>query len=350
MTSRFVPGYRAVAIACLAAALLLPGSAPAQTFAVKIGTIAPEGSPWHEILLDMGQKWRTASGGKVTIRIYAGTQGDEPEMIRKMRIGQLHAAAVTSVGLDTITPEMSALSIPLLFNTYDEVDYVRDRISPRLTKALEDKGFYALNFGDAGWIRFFTKRPATNIDELRAMKLFTWAGTPATEEMYKDAGFRPVPLAPTDILSALQTGLIEAFPAPAAGALSYQWFGLAKNMTDIKFAPIVGATIITKDAWDRIAKIDPALPAVLMKEAQAAGERLKDTIRKLDDEAIDAMVKRGLTVVKVSPEAEREWRQSAEKFYGRIRGEFIQPADFDEVMALVKEYRARKSTGSAAIR
>jgi TRAP-type C4-dicarboxylate transport system substrate-binding protein len=329
-------------------ALLALAAAPAAGagLAVKVGSVAPEGSPWHEVLLEMGAQWRQQSGGAITLRIFpGGVQGDEPEMVRKMRIGQLHCAAVTSTGLETIAPELGALSIPLLFHDYDELDYVRQRIAPRLQRALEDKGFILLTWGEGGWVRFFTTKPAVTIDQVRPMKLFTWAGKAETEELYTAAGFRPVPLALTDILPGLQTGVIEAFPAPPTAALAFQWFGLAKNMIDLKFAPIVGATIMTKAAWDRI---DPALQPILLQEAQAAGDKLKAKIRGLEDQAIAAMQKRGLKVMQVPPEAEREWRRSAEQFYSRIRGELIQPRDFDEVVGLVQEYRRSRGVDQAA--
>jgi len=329
-------------VAALVALVALAPPAAAQVTNIRVGTIAAEGTPWHQILQEMGQAWQKVSGGKVRITIYAGTLGDESDMIRRMRSNSLQCAAVTSVGLETIAKELSALSIPLLFKTYDELDFVRDRLTPRHEKALEDKGFIVLNWGDAGWVRFFSVKPAPTLNDLRQMKLFTWAGSPQAEEMYKDAGFRPVPLAPTDILQSLQTRVIEAFPAPAIGALGYQWFGLAKNMLDLKFAPIVGATIITKASWD---KFDAPLREALMKEARGAGARLKDEIRKIEDTAVVEMQKRGLKVVTMTPEAEREWQETAEKFYGRVRGEIVQPREFDEVMALVKEYRATRGKG-----
>ena len=127
----------------LAAAVLaaFAFAAPAAAQQLKVGTVAPEGSPWHDMLLDLNARWKTVSGGKISLRIYpSGTQGDEPDMIRKMRIGQLHAAALTSVGMEAIATEMNALSIPFLFESWEEVDYVRDRLGPRLKKSLEDKG------------------------------------------------------------------------------------------------------------------------------------------------------------------------------------------------------------------
>jgi TRAP-type C4-dicarboxylate transport system substrate-binding protein len=340
-------------LACAAAlglAVTLAGRALAQTpspgepLQIRVGTLAPAGTPWHEALQDIGDAWMQASGGRITFTIYPGTRGEEADMIRGMRGGQLQMGAFTTVGLETITKEMSALWIPLLFQTYDELDYVRSKIDPRLEKALGDKGFVVLNWGDAGWIKYFAKKPIPNLMALQQLKLWVWSGSSASEEMYKDAGFKIEPASPLDILLDLQRNKIEAFPAPATLALANQWFGQARNMMDIKFAPVVGATIIKKDAWERF---DPALRPTLLALARETGARYTPRIRALETEAIDAMVKRGLQIQKLTPQAEQEWQQTVEKFYPKIRGTIV-PADlFDEVRRLVLEYRAQKQAEAA---
>ena len=324
----------AAAAACL---LTMGGSASAQV--IRIATIAPEGTPWHDMLLDLNARWKKVSNGAVSLRIYPNAvQGDEPDYIRKIRIGQLQAAALTSVGMETIAAEASALSIPFLFDSWEELDYVRDRIGPRLKKALEDKGFVVLNFGDAGWVHFFTVKPAPRPADLKKLKLFTWGNNPATEEMYKGAGFDVVPLAATEILPALQTGKIQAFPAPPIIAGASQWFGLAKNMTDVKFAAVVGGTIIHKPTWD---KIDPALREKLLKEAEDVATLYRPKIRNMEAQAVAEMKKRGLNVVAVPPDALKEWKQAGENVYPKLRGQYVRAQDFDEVVALVKEFRAK---------
>lgn len=321
------------------AGVLAATSAAAQTTTLKLGSIVPLDSKWHEILLDMAQRWRIVSGGKIETKVYVGTLGDEGDLVTKMGLKQLQMAAVTSIGLEKITKDCAALSIPMLFESDEELDYVRARMEPKLEKALLAKGYVVLNWGDGGWVRFFTVRPVKTIAEVKKLKLFTWAGSPETEELYKDAGFNPVPLTPNDILQSLVSGKIEAFPAPPIGALGFQWFGAARNMIDLKFGPLIGATIITRAAWEQI---DPNLRPVLMKEARAAGERLKKEIRAIDGQAIAEMKKHKLVVYTPTPAEVAEWKQTAEKFYPRIRGDIVQPADFDEVRRLVAEYRAGK--------
>jgi TRAP-type C4-dicarboxylate transport system substrate-binding protein len=333
--------FAGFAALCLAIAVTVPAVAqtpPAKP--IKVGTLAPEGTPWYDVIQEIGAKWKKASGGQISFTIFGGgVLGTEATMIRNMRTNQLQMGAFTTVGLETITKEMSALWIPLLFQNYDELDYVRSKLDARMEKALGDKGFVVLNWGDAGWVKYFAKKPIPTLKALQEQKLFVWAGDSQSEEMYKDAGFKIVPLPETEILMNLQRNMIEAIPAPATLALANQWFGLARNMMDIKFAPVVGATIITKAAWDAV---DPSLRPTLLTLARETGAKFTPKIRALETDAIDAMVKRGLQIQKLTPQAEQEWQQMAEKFYPKIRGTIV-PADlFDEVRRLVLEYRAQK--------
>jgi TRAP-type C4-dicarboxylate transport system substrate-binding protein len=339
----------AVAAAAAAGFVTLQGRTP-QTSQVniKVATLAPQGTPWYQIIQDMGEKWRKASGGKIALSIYpGGTLGDEAAMINAMRRGGptqgIKVAAVTTIGLETIARECSALSIPLLFQSNEELDYVMDHIRPRLEKAIEDKGFVVLNWGDAGWVRIFTKKPAPTIGDLKQMTIFTSTGDPRTKALYEEAGFKAKQTPVSEVLTQLTTGALEAVPAPPLFAYANQWFGVARNMIDIRFGVLVGATIIRKDTWDLF---EPSLRETLLKDAHAAGDRLKADIRKMDDDAIESMKKNArspLNVIKLTPQAQKEWQETAEKFYAKIRGTIVEPAEFDEVMSLVKEFRAQKA-------
>ena len=305
---------------------------------VKMGTLAPEGSPWHQALQVMGERWRKISGGQVKLVIYpGGVLGDEPDMVNKMRIGQLHSAGLSGAGLSGIEPGVMALQIPMMFDSYEELDYVRERVAPRLEKLIEAHGYLVLNWGDVGWVHFFTTRPATRLDDMRKMKLFTWAGGDnETIELWKANGFRAVPLAATDILTGLQTGLIDAVPNAPLFALLDQSFGIARNMIDVKWAPLVGATVITRRMWD-------SLPAAqrgdMLNAAREAGVSMRGGIRKMGDEAIVTMQKRRLQVIRVDAATVQEWRREAEGVYPKVRGGMVPVELFDEVRKLRDEYR-----------
>jgi TRAP-type C4-dicarboxylate transport system substrate-binding protein len=326
------------ALAVLGAAVLSPSDAPAQV--LKLATLAPEGSPWHDIIVDIGESWKAASGGRITLRIYAGgVAGDDPDMIRKMRIGQLQAAVLTGTGLSQITPEIQALQMPMMLASYEELDYVRDRLAPKLEALTEAHGFKILSWGDAGWVHCFAPQPVIRPADLKPLKIFTWEGDPTYAEVIRRMGFQPVPLAVTDIYTGLQSGLISAVPTTPIAALSFQWFGLANHMTDFKWAPLVGAMVITTAAWRTL---PDDLKPTLVRAAQETAARAHGKIRPLEDEAIAAMKTHGLVVDPVPPEALKEWEATGRGSYPYLVGKVVPAAMVAEVQRLRDEYRAKK--------
>lgn len=302
---------------------------------LKLGTLAPEGSAWDNIMEDMGQQWKAAG---VKLQIYpGGVLGDEPDMVSKMRIGQIQAGVFTVVGLAQIDKGVQALSVPMMYKSYAESDYVRKKMQPVLEKRLLAKGFKVLNWGEAGWVCFFGKDPILTPDDLRKAKFFVWGDDTDTMNIWKSAGFSPIPLSATDILPNLQTGLINAFDTTPISALSFQWFALAKNMTNMRWAPLVGATVITTKAWDKIPLA--ARPAV-MKAAEEAGVRFKDEIRKGDEKAVDTMKEHGLVVHEITPEQYDQWEKLFTSVYPQISGTVIPKDMMDMAMQYRDEYRA----------
>ncbi|MBI5497845.1 MAG: TRAP transporter substrate-binding protein DctP [Deltaproteobacteria bacterium] len=316
-------------------ALLVGGAAPVL---VKLGTVAPDGSPWQQLLREMDQEWQRISGGAVTLRVYpGGVLGDETDLVKKLRIGQLHAVALSGAGMEHLEPAVTCLQLPLIFDTYEELDHVRDRLAPMLEQSMAAKGYVVLNWSDAGWVMFFLKTPAARPADIRKMKLFTSASDSRTLELYKAAGFRPVPLSVTDMQSALQTGMIDAFDVPPLLALLNQWFPSAPNMVDVKWAPLVGATVIGKKTWERIpAELRPALA----RSAAELGVRYRARIRQMSDEAVTAMEKRGMRIIHTTEEDRAAWRTEAENAWPKLRGSVCPEAMFDEVVRLRGEYRA----------
>jgi TRAP-type C4-dicarboxylate transport system substrate-binding protein len=320
------------------------GVNPAYSQVIKLGTVAPEGSPWHDTLQEVAQQWKDLSNGKVTVRIYAGgVAGDERDMLRKIRIGQLHATALTSLTLMDMIPDIEALTFPLFIRTDGELDYVMEKLAPEFEARLEKKGFKVLTWSTAGWARFFTKKPVTRPDDMKKRRLFLWGSDTAYMELLKRSGFNPVPLAITDLLPSLQTGLVDAFGAPPAAALSFQWFALAPHMTDLPWQPLPGTTVLAMKQWN---KIPPDLRPALEEAARKAGSRLQKRIRQLEEEAIVAMKDHGLAVHTVSPEAEKEWEALIrEKGFPFFVGSRFSEAMFHSVKGLLDEYRSRGPFG-----
>lgn len=304
---------------------------------IRLGAVVPKGSLWDESLQYVRQEWRRISGGTVQVTIYSGgVLGDEPEMVRQIRQGRIQAVGLSSVGLSRIDNGVSCLQVPMMFRSYDELDYVRDRIAPTLERRIEAKGFKVLNWADGGWVHTFTKKPARTPDEVRRMKLFTSAGDPETERLYKDFGFQVVPLSLTDMATSLQTGMIEAFSTVPLFAELQESYKLAPYMIDVLWMPLVGGTVISQKTWEQIpATYRPAM----IEAAHSAGTRLRSDIRAMGDEAVRAMTTRGLQVIAVDAATRELWQSSAERAYPQLRGSYC-PADlFDEVVRLRDGFR-----------
>ena len=223
-----------------------------ETRIIKLASLIPSGSFWDRALKSMGADWRERTAGRVQLRIYpGGVAGDDSDVLRKMRIGQLQAATVTVSGLSDIDPAFALFEIPMFFDSYDELFHVLEVIGPELEASLEGKGFVLLHWVHAGWIYFFTTEPADSFEELLSFELLQWAGDVRMEALWRKHGFRPVPLTGTDIMMGLQTGMFKTLPATPVAALSLQWFRSAPNMLDLGLAALLGATLVDRRAFGR---------------------------------------------------------------------------------------------------
>jgi TRAP-type C4-dicarboxylate transport system substrate-binding protein len=312
--------------------------ATADEVVIKIGTLAPTGSTWHTLLKEMGQKWKEASGGKVTVRIYpGGVVGNEGDMVKKMRIGQLQAAALTTIGLHDVSPEPQALDVPMMIDSYATLDYVREHIGPKLEKLLEQKGYVVLSWSEVGYVRFFSTKRYNTLAELQAGgKVFCWEGDPASAEAWRAGGFHPVVMSSTDIATSLQTGLIDTVSMAPLYAFTTRYFERAKYMIDTPWSILTGAMIVKKDVWERV----PAdVSAKLLEIAHDYAKRIGAEVRRMDEEALVSMKTQGLQVVHGDPAG---MMKAARASWSVIRGKVV-PADiFDEVKRLVDEAHAKK--------
>ena len=333
MKVRIIAGFAALVLVC--------GASVASAQTIKLGTLAPKGSPWYDILQDMAADWTEISGGKVKVRIYpGGSIGDENDMLRKMVIGQLQGAILTSEGLGRIVPELRVLQLPMWYRSDEELDYVRDGLKSDIEALFEQRGFKVLNWGDIGWIRLFARNPVSTPADLEPMKLFCWAGDQTICDAWVMQGFNPVPLAMTDIFSGLQSGMIDAvFTAPVP-ALSYQWFGLAANMTDVKVVKMIGATIVTLKAWE---KIPAEARAGILQSADRAGRLSEERIRGFEDESIRVMREHGLTVQTLTPEGYEIWEVRMRDSYPTLLDGHVPPELVARARRLRDEYRGRSA-------
>ncbi|HWE30931.1 MAG TPA: TRAP transporter substrate-binding protein DctP [Polyangia bacterium] len=321
-------------------ALLCSVAAPARAdVIIKLGTLAPNGSTWHTLLKEMGQKWEQASGGKVKLRIYpGGVLGNEGDMVKKMRIGQLQAAALTTIGLHDIDADAQAIDVPMMIDSWTTLDYVMDRMAPKLERIIEGKGYVVLGWSEVGFVRFFSTKKYASLPEMQNAKMFCWEGDPASAEAWRAGGFHPVVMSSTDIVPGLQTGLIDTVALAPLYAYSSRMFEKAKYMLDLPWAVLTGGTVVRKDEWDKVpADIKPKLIEI----SREYSKKVALEVRRMDAEALENMAKQGLVVVKPTDPA--DFAKAAQKAYSVVRGKVVPAETFDEVRKLVEEAKAQSA-------
>jgi TRAP-type C4-dicarboxylate transport system substrate-binding protein len=333
----------------LAALALLALAAPARADdrkPVRLATLAPKGSSLHKLLLAMGERLRAAPEGGVKLVVYAdGTMGGESEMVRKMRIKQLQAGLLTASGLEQIDESINALqNLPLVFRDLGEVAAVRERLAPLLKQRFEAKGFVLLFLGDIGFVRYFSKQPIRVPEDLKKARLFTMPGNVRQVDLMKSLGLNPQPLEPTDILPALQTGLIDCVPTIPLLAQIDQFYKPAPYMLDLEWAPLVGGCVILKETFD-------ALPATtrsaILEIGRDTGEQVVARNRIESDESVAAMKSGGLTVITPTQKEVQAWRDFVQPVYPKLRGTQVQADLYDIVMETLRARREQKATKDA---
>lgn len=333
---------RAMPILLFLAALLAPSAAFAQSSVIKLATLVPEGSVWDKALRDMGAQWTTGTQGRVTLRIYpGGVAGDEPDVVRKMRLGQLQASAVTTAGLASIDPAFHIFNIPMFFSSYPELYATLDVLEPVLKKRLEEKGFVLLMWGHGGWVYFFTKHAVADAAALRKTKLFVWAGDEQMVQQWKTLGFQPVPLAATDMMTGLQTNMIDAYPATPLLGLTLQWYRQTPNLMGLGLAPLVGGLVVTKSAWAKVSEKDRAK---ILEVCARVEKRLEVEVPRQDTTAVTEMQKRGLKVNAVGAADVAGFTGIADQFAAGIPGSRV-PAD---ILAAARRARDEHRKRAAA--
>ncbi len=324
-------------------ALALSQVLVAQSSAIKLATVVPDGSVWDKSLKQMGVDWKTATGDRVALTVFSGgSQGDESTVLRKIRLNALQGASLTVVGLSAIDWSFNVFNIPFFFQSYDELNAVIEKLTPTLRQRVEQKGFVLVHWGHGGWLQVFSKQPVTTVADLKRMKLYTSAGDDTMTQWYKANGFQPRAMAMTDVLTGLTTGMIDALPTTPLASMSFQWYKQTPYMLDLGISPIVGATVISKRTWDRIS---PADRAKLSEISLKVEKQLQADVPKGDGLATIVMQNQGLKVTKGTGP---EWQQMANALGATMRGKMVPPDIYDLALKERDAFRARKAAAPAA--
>ena len=319
---------------------LLVGSMTSLAAPLRLATLAPKDTSFDKTLRKMGQTWKKETNGKVSLIVYAGgSQGSESELIKKMRINRLHAALLTGIGLSDIDDGVAVFQkVPLLYRSFEELEYVMGKLTPVLEKRILDQGFVVLTWIDSGWVRIFSKNPLLTPDDMRQSKLFTWSGDPQQTDLLKKMGFRPIAIESTEIVSSLTTGLVDTVPMPPFYALASQTYSTAPYMLDFNYAPIIGAIVVSKRMWERFSEEERA---AMKAAAQEAGREMTVSGRQESEESISVMTGNfGLKSNQLDDSLRDQWQSVSTEAYGHIRDNTVPGEIWDQAIEHLEEYRA----------
>lgn len=288
--------------ALLALAALLPGAASAQEHVIKFATLAPEGSTWMNVMKEYDAAVRKESGGRLGFRIYpSGVQGDEKDVLRKIKLGQLHAAGITGNGLTSIAPAARILDSPFLFRNREEVDFATATFGPEIEASMEEAGFVNLGWAEVGWVYIFTAAPVRTRADLARAKMWMWEGDPVAEASFRALGISPIPLTITDVLTSLQTNLIDGVYTSPLAAIALQWFTRVKHLFDLPLANATGAVVLSKKKFE---SLPPDLREILRRNGRSFMRRLTELSRKDNEAALETLRKNGIVFTPPASEAE----------------------------------------------
>ena len=320
----------------LAAACLLVGGSGAPhaeaegKTVIRYATIAPGGSSFGKILKAWGRTLSKETEGRVELRYYSGgSQGDERDFIRKMRVGQMDAAGLTTIGLGIIVRPVLVLAAPGIIETYEQLDGVREKMDERFAKMFEDAGFVLLNWSDAGGGRIMSTKPIVRPADLKASRPWAWKDDPIFAEFLKVVGANAVRLGVPEVYAALQTKMVDVVPVSPLAAVAMQWFTKLKYMSKQSFGLILGASVVKKEKFDQLSPEDQR---VLMDTARRAAQALDKVVRRDDGKAYDTMIKRGIQLVDTEPH-QAEWDKAANETIDRLTGRIFSKSLLAEVRA-----------------
>ena len=323
----------------LAAACLLVGGARAPhagadgKTVIRYATLAPSGSTFGKVLKAWSRSLEKETEGRVELRYYSGgSQGDERDFIRKMRAGQMDAAGVTSTGLGIIVRPVLVLSSPGLIENYEELERVREKMTPRFAELFREAGFELMSWADAGKGRIMSTMPILRPADLRSARPWVWKDDPIFAEFLKVVGANGVRLGVPEVYGALQTKMVDVVPNSAIGAVALQWYTKLKYMSKESFGIVMGASVIKKEKFDQLSPEDQK---VLRDTAARAAKALDKVVRRDDERAFHVLLERGIQLTDTAP-YRAEWDKAAAETRERLIGRVFSKSLLAEAEAAAK--------------
>ena len=328
--------------------LSLPGSAFAEPeYVLKFATLAPSGTTWMNLLEEWSEQVKLRSKGRLAFKFYpGGVQGDEPDVLKKMRFNQLQGGAFTGYGIGRIYSPARVMELPFLFRNTEEIDHVRHAFMPEFRKGFHDNGYELLGWMEVGFIHTFSKHPIRTMDDMRSQRVWLWQGDPIGQAFFNASGISPVPLSIVDVYTSLSTGLIDTVYAPPLGAIALQWFTKTKYVSSVPLTNGIGGLIVTRRFFDHL---PDELQAVLRETGNETGEKLITATRLDNAKSIDELKLRGLEFVEPGAGLrdadllKLRDRAAAEL----VSSNYIPAALFQETRVLLEQLRAGQASANA---
>jgi TRAP-type C4-dicarboxylate transport system substrate-binding protein len=321
---------------------LLSFTLSAQQYTIKFATIAPEGSTWMNVMKDYDAAIRKESGGRMGFKIYSGgVQGDEKSVLRKIRVGQLHSGGFTGVGMGEIAPKVRILDSPFLVRNDDEVDMLYKEYSKELQEAFEEGGYVLLGWAEVGFVHVFTSTPIRKTEDLKGLKMWTWEGDPIAETAFRTLGINPIPLSFTDVMTSLQTGLIDAFYTTPYAAIALQWYARVKYVVDVPLADAAGSVLISKKYYDQLPQ---DLQEILLRNGRLYISKLTQLSRKDNKDSMTELKKRGITILTANEKDVLEYVDVGSRSRRALVGKLFTEDFLNRVEKSVADYRKTHKT------
>jgi TRAP-type C4-dicarboxylate transport system substrate-binding protein len=309
----------------------------AQNVVLKIGTLAPEGSTWAKAFREVNKELEQKTNKQISLRLFpGGILGDEEDMLRKIKVGQINGALLTGGGLGLIFKDMKVMGIPFLFQNYQEVDALLARMDSFFQKGLLDNGFKSMGWTEQGFIYLLSKEPIRNATDLKKGKVWIWEDTALGKAVFKELGVNPVPLSIADVLMALQTGMVDTVYSSPLAAIAVQWFTKVSFMTDVPLAYSAGAVVIKKSDFEKIA---PAQRGIVEEAFRRQLNPLKESLRKEDEKAIQVLQGKGIKLVTPSARDVKELQALCFKGVATLGEDHFSKKTLEEVRNFLKTLR-----------
>ncbi len=324
-------------------ALLMPASAAT----LKIATAIPDGTNWMKELRAGAVEIKKLTKGRVKIRFYpGGVMGNDNSVLRKIKVGQLQGAALTGGSLNSIYPGAQILSLPFTFRSYGEVDYVRSKMDAGIIKGLYNKGYVSFGISEGGFAYLFSKQPVASTADLKGKKIWIPEGDRVNQLAFKEFGISTTQLSMTDVLTALQTGLIDTVASTTVGAIALQWHTRVKYLTDTPLLYVTGTIVVKRRAFE---KLKPADQTIVREIMGNVFKRLNHINREDNRKAYAALKKQGIIFVEPTPSEIAEWRGGAQRAIAKlVKSGYISQSSLDTFDKYLAEYRASHPDSHAA--